>query len=52
MMAAKIFLQDIWVSGADWDDPLPPTLVRILEVLGERAQIHCITQDSSLLPII
>ena len=29
VMTAKILLQDIWRSGADWDDPLPPTLVDI-----------------------
>lgn len=29
VMTAKILLQDIWRSGADWDDPLPPTLTSI-----------------------
>ncbi|XP_045023763.1 uncharacterized protein LOC123468196 [Daphnia magna] len=29
VMTAKILLQDIWRSGADWDDPLPPTLLDI-----------------------
>ena len=29
VMTAKILLQDIWRSGADWDDPLPPTLLEI-----------------------
>jgi hypothetical protein len=29
VITAKILLQDIWRSGADWDDPLPPTLLEI-----------------------
>ena len=28
-MTAKMLLQDIWRSGTDWGDPLPPTLTAI-----------------------
>jgi hypothetical protein len=29
LITAKILPQDIWWSGADWDDPLPPKLLEI-----------------------
>lgn len=44
-------MQDIWRSGVDWDDPLPPAL---LEVWNDgsptfpRSQLHVFTDASEL----